>query len=307
MHSLKDKSDREMTGRLALCTAVYPGVEPWLPDLCASIAGQTDPAFDLFVILDGVPEATWLSRGGAGLSASLLHAPAGATTADVRNLLLTGAAAAHDGLVLVDSDDILLPERVAAARAGLRGADVVGCAMELVDQAGQPLGLVFGHGSPATDRHIIESNRFGMGNGAWRSQALLSCLPIPSRCRAADWFVATRALLQGHSLRFDPVPLMRYRQHSNNLAGVLPPFSPERLLRGALLAREHYDLVLALDEARPGRPLHERLQAASRQVDRFLRKARSEPEWLTRYGHELDRRGPLDSWWAFLDAPTEDE
>jgi len=293
--------------RTALCTAVYPGVEPWLPELCRSIMEQSDHDFELLVVLDGVSETTWLESGGRDLRARLIPAPPGATPAEVRNVLLY-AACAHDLLVLVDSDDVLLPERTAAARRTLQSADVAGCAMELVDVAGRPLGHTFGSQYDVVDDALIlETNLFGMGNSAWHSRAMLPCLPIPPACKAADWFLATRARLQGRTFRFDPVPRMRYRQHPNNLAGVVPPFSPERLLRGADLAREHFDLVLGLREAEPGTRYRERLLAASRGAARFCQRARTDSEWLAGVASDRNRRGPLEAWWAFLSAQEEDE
>jgi hypothetical protein len=321
--------------RTAVCTAVYPGIEPWLPELCASIAGQTDRDFDVVVILDGLPERTWLERGGRMLAARILQAPAGKTAAEVRNILLANACTSHEALVLVDGDDVMLPERVAAARIDLQRFDVTGCAMELMDQDGRPLGHVFGglrRGDlpradaqacgpadaqacgpadaracgPKDDRYIFESNRFGMGNTAWRSAALSACLPVPADCVAADWYVATRARLQGRRFRFDPVPRMRYRQHPNNVAGVLPPFSPDRLLRGARLAAGHFRHVLDLAEAAPGTRYRERLEGASRRVGRFLERAVSDPRWLALFAEELGRSGPLDAWWAFIGAIEED-
>ena len=74
-------------------------------------------------------------------AATFVVAEPGSTPAEVRQQALTRIADRYDAVVLVDSDDLLHPDRVAAARAWLDDADVAACGLRLVDEAGQPLGV----------------------------------------------------------------------------------------------------------------------------------------------------------------------
>ena len=126
---------------IALYTAVYPGAAPFLAAWYASVQAQADRDFDLWISLDGLTEAAVVAQLGDRPAATFVVAEPGYTPAQVRQQALTRIADHYDAVVLVDSDDLLHPDRVAAARAWLEGADVAACGLRLVDEAGQPLGL----------------------------------------------------------------------------------------------------------------------------------------------------------------------
>ena len=126
---------------MALYTAVYPGAARFLASWYASVQAQADRDFDLWISLDGLTEAAVVARLGDRPAATFVVAEAGFTPAQVRQQALARIADRYDAVVLVDSDDLLHPDRVAAARAWLEGADVAACGLRLVDEAGQPLGV----------------------------------------------------------------------------------------------------------------------------------------------------------------------
>jgi len=121
-----------------LCTTVHPGVLPFLDEFLASVAAQTDQAFDIWVALDGVSAGTVdeavaalppadASEAGAGrpggerrLGDRLRPVSASGTPAQVRDALFARAIEAADPddlLVLADADDVLEAARGAAAPA----------------------------------------------------------------------------------------------------------------------------------------------------------------------------------------------
>ena len=126
---------------IALYTAVYPGAARFLAAWYASVQAQADRDFDLWISLDGLTEAAVAAQLGHRPAATFVVAETGSTPAQVRQQALTRIADHYDAVVLVDSDDLLHPDRVAAARAWLDGADVAACGLRLVDEAGQPLGV----------------------------------------------------------------------------------------------------------------------------------------------------------------------
>src|SRR5206468_2366388 len=138
-----------------------------------------------------------------------------------------------------------LPERVAAAERALDGADVDVCALELIDAAGRDLALAFVPEPAVIERERLAwRNVVGLSNSAYRTEVLRRCLPIPPECRAVDWLLAARARDQGARFHVDPAPRMRYRQHAQNAAPVLPPLDAAALERGVAAVLEHQRLLL---------------------------------------------------------------
>jgi hypothetical protein len=104
---------------LALYTAVYPGAARFLVPWYASVQAQADREFDLWISLDGLTQEAVAAQLGTRPDATFVVAEAGSTPAQVRQQALTRIADDYDAVVLVDSDDVLHPDRVAAARASL--------------------------------------------------------------------------------------------------------------------------------------------------------------------------------------------
>ena len=230
---------------IALYTAVYPGAAPFLPAWYASVQAQADRDFDLWISLDGLTEAAVVAQLGDRPAATFVVAEPGFTPAQVRQQALTRIADQYGAVVLVDSDDLLHPDRVASARAWLEGADVAACGLRLVDEAGQPLGLSLATpGEAETESTLPRTNAFGLSNTAWRCEVLRACLPIPAAAALVDWYLVTMAWLQGARLAFDPMPRMDYRQHGANMARIRSPFTDERVRADTALVRDHFRLVL---------------------------------------------------------------
>lgn len=287
--------------RLTVVTAIYPAALPFLGQFRQSLLDQDDRGFGLVAGLDGVEPAQVEAAAGGALGARWVAAPAGSTPAQVRNLALAAALEQSDALVLVDCDDVLLPSRVAAARDAASKRDLTAAAMDLVDADGHGLGLGFDPRAAAGD--LARVNVYGFSNTTWRAAALGRCLPAPRDCRLMDWYCATRAWLDGASLGVDPAPRMAYRQHPDNLARVLPPFSPQQVLRAADLALGHYALVA--DRARPGDPGPAGLLALARARARdFARAVGSDPNRLERYTAGLNALPACHVWWSCVAHPA---
>ena len=170
----------------------------------------------------------------------------GNTPAQIRQRSLAQIVEDFDAVVLVDSDDILHPTRVAAARAALQTSELAACALRLVDQDRQDLGMTLTLPERAVPDNILPRNNvFGFSNSAYRSELLRRCLPIPADVALVDWFLATKAWLMGARLAFDPVVRMDYRQHGANMAPIRFPFDANQVIRDTKKVREHYRLLQA--------------------------------------------------------------
>ena len=106
--------------RLALYTTVYSGVERYLAPWYRSVQAQTDVDFDLWISVDGLrPDAVAHAIGEAP-SARWLEARPGDSPAQLRTTALQRLVTTYPAVVFVDSDDIMHPSRVGAARIALR-------------------------------------------------------------------------------------------------------------------------------------------------------------------------------------------
>ncbi len=288
--------------KLAVYTTVYPGVEKFLMDWYSSLVQQTDQQFDLWVGVDELAVAAVQEFVGQRFRLNYVKAVPGSTPAQVRQQALSEMLYDYEAIVFVDSDDLLLPTRVAAARYALANYDVNGCALELVDVAGDDLNMMFVPNDMATAiSNLSRINVFGLSNSAYRVATLKSCLPIPAECVLVDWFLATVAWGIGATLSFDFVPHMKYRQHGKNMAGFLPPFMPQRILRATELVLIHYDCVLSRSEDLLADQYNEIKEVAERAKCFF--EAIQNHSVLMEYAGALNEMKYETVWWAFVAHP----
>lgn len=291
--------------RIALFTVVYPGAEPFLGDWYRSVLAQTDRDFKLCIAAHGLKLPAAKEAMGANPEALWVQSEPGETTADIRSRALAQLTGEADAIILVDSDDILCPTRVEAARAALATSDLHGCALRLVDAAGRDTGDDFAAiGSAETDRMMPQWNAFGFSNSAYRAGLLKQCLPIPSAARLIDWLVATRAWLLRARLSFDPAPRMKYRRHGANLAPALGPFEPENIARDTHLVRAHFDLAVASlpSNACPDRSAM--LRRRRHEVAAFADGVSSRPDALKAYASVLREMQLPPVWWTSVAHPA---
>ncbi len=290
---------------LALYTTIYPGVEPFLPDWYRSVREQSDRDVALWIGLDSLTVEAAIDAMGGDPGATWVPAAPGDTPAQVRQRVFERLVDVVDGVVLVDSDDILHPSRVASARLALRSSDLVGCALRLVNQEGGDLGLVFGLPPGAGPADVLPRNNvFGLSNTAFRSDLLRRCLPIPSDVALVDWYLATRAWLLGARLDFDNVIRMDYRQHGANMARVRPPFGLPQVISDCGRVRHHFQLLL---DALPEGVLADRraaVEQVARDVEQFYHRVVLQPPRLEQYVQALNELEPAPLWWSTVAYPA---
>jgi hypothetical protein len=290
---------------LAVYTTVYPGVEAYLVDWYRSLCQQTDQDFQLWIGLDMLESEPVQKMLGGSLNAHWVIASSGATIAQVRQEALAQIVETCSGVVLVDSDDLMHPTRVAAARVGLEASELVGCSLCLIDQQGNDLGLTFGLSSRLGPDDIFPRNNiFGFSNSAFRSDLLRRCLPIPPGTVLVDWFLATRAWLMGAKLAFDRVPRMDYRQHSANTARVRFPFSPGQVISDTALVRQHFQFLLAEPRRQFLADRVAALRSVAAEVDAFHQNIVLQAAQLSNYVQLLNDLHPAPLWWSSVANPA---
>ena len=290
---------------LALYTTVYPGVERYLAAWHRSVRAQTDQDFQLWIGLDkiGIEAATGAMGGDPG--AIWVPGARGDTPAQVRQRALAQIVGRHDGVVLVDSDDVLHPARLAVARAMLDRDDVAGCALRLVDQEGQDMGLTFGLPPQSAPEDVLPRNNvFGLSNSALRADLLRRCLPIPPTVALVDWFLATRAWLFGARMAFDNEVGMDYRQHGANMVRVIPPFQDQQVAQDTERVRRHFQIVQTspIDGALSRRLA--RLARVAEDIEVFHERVATRPARLRRYVRALNALETAPLWWSCVANPS---
>jgi hypothetical protein len=291
--------------RLAVYTTIYPGVQKYLADWYRSLLSQTDLDFELWVGLDTLSSATVEDFLGTEVKANWVAAPAGASPAEIRQLALSRLVERYDGVVLVDSDDVLLPTRVEAARLQLAKSDLAGCALTLIDEQGTDLALTFTLPTQVTvDSVMPRNNVFGFSNSAYRTDLLQCCLPIPAEAVAVDWYLATRAWLLGARLVFDPTPRMSYRQHPCNTARVRPPFGASQIISDTDLVRKHFRLLQSHPVPGCQAERQKTLKKITADVENFYEQIVLRSQRLDSYVQELNALEVAPLWWACVANPA---
>lgn len=293
--------------RLAVYTTVYPGVEPYLQDWYQSILSQSDSGFDLWVGIDSLSLDQFNAALGDQPQAMNVIANRNLSPAQIRQNAIALLVEKYDGVIFVDSDDLLYPTRVAAVRAALQAHDLTGCALRIVDDRGQELGMTFAPPSGETLESLLPRyNVFGLSNTAYRSDVLRGCLPIPADCICIDWLLATRAWALGAKLYFDRVPRMAYRQYSANIARVLLPFTAAQVTQAAERVCNHYACLLGAGWPLPlsHQPV---IDAARARAEEFYSAISESPVRLDRYVEALNQLTPEYIWWWCVAHPNLEE
>jgi hypothetical protein len=289
---------------LAVYTTIYPGVEAYLGEWFRSLCEQTDRDFQLWIGLDELEKESIQNLLGPDLKANWIIVPPGATPAEIRQLSLARIVETSSEVVLVDSDDLLHPTRVEAARSALQSSELAGCALQLADQHGNDLDSVFNLSPLLHPEDIFPRNNiFGFSNSAFRCKLLRQILPIPASSVLVDWFLATRAWLLGAKLDFDREPRMVYRRHPGNTALIQLPFSPRQVRSATALVCHHFRLLLAepLQEFIPDRYVE--LKRVAGDVEEFNQQIIANPTKLESYVEAFNVIAPPQIWWSCVAYP----
>ncbi len=289
--------------KVALYTTVYPGVEKYLSDWYRSILHQTDSGFDICIGVDALTPQSVINAIGADPHAMWIIAGKDDSPASVRQNAIQEIVRNYSTVIFVDSDDLLEPTRVESSKKAMERFDVSACAMRIIDEKGNYTGLDLKMPSGEDfGELLIQANIFGLSNTTYNSELLGSCMPIPSICTLMDWFMITRAWSLGAVLDFDPVCRMAYRQHPQNIARVVPPFTPKEVMFSTELVLNHYKLVLSYITQLSSSQRDKLDLAFSRATD-FNSAIRSHPSILHKYVEALNNLPTKHIWWTIVAHP----
>ena len=289
----------------AVYTTFHPGVRPYFRDFMEALDQQTESGFTLYVGLDRCDEQEVHDCAERRVDAVFVNNVPGGSMADMRNAgLFKALEDGHEAVVLIDADDVPGPDRVKNALAGLERHDAVACAMVIVDGELQPVAQKF---VPSwQEGMLIRENVFGFSNSAYRSEILKKCLPVPTECILVDWYLATSVWLAGGRMNCLQSKDLFYRQYGNNLAQVVPPFSPESVIKAARTVLGHYDILLSNPPAGMG-PFQEDIQQAASDVKTFIACLEADSKRLAEYAQVLSDSEQPNAWWTGVANPEWEE
>jgi len=241
--------------KTALYTTLYPDALRFWDDFMGSVVGQSDQDFDLHVALDMVsaddpiiesslrrrPQSTSENEFNGEMDSGLrqndgiliphFYLPSTKTPSSIRqecwqHLIESG----YQVIVMVDADDVLMPDRVKNAKAGLAQADMDVCGLQLVDVNLQQMDWTL-QPDPTenTKDYILQANDIGLSNTAYRAEFLQRLIPALDNIIMLDWFLALRSVEEGARIHKRPDLDMLYRQYEGNVAHFIPPYTEDMI------------------------------------------------------------------------------
>lgn len=224
-----------------LAGVVFKGVELYFKDYINSINEQTDKAFDVLIINDGL-DGEAFSRFDNFNSISLEET---FTSAQIRQIVFDYAYNHnYTNLVFSDCDDYFSDNRVEYSKKYLQRYDFVFNELYLVDDSNTILHKDFMSsllkGNELNEIAIlIDKNVVGLGNSAV-NLSRIGRLTIPDDIKAVDWYLFSCLLLQNKTGRFVNQCKTYYRQHGGNLVGMKGTLNIDQLKHGIAVKEVHY-------------------------------------------------------------------
>ena len=239
--------------KIAVCTSFY---EVGRPFLGAFIAGLNEASAGQDVMLVAAnhglsdPEASLATVNGT-VDIRIEGVPVTASFAEVRERMLMAVAETDaEYLILVDMDDYLLPDGIAAHLVAMQNADFSYGDMMLIDGSGADMGRTFYQACDVPPHlsgraglaDILKRNFLGFSNTGLRRVCVdLSRLEIPDDLVAVDWWFYTLLLLDGRNGAKTDNPVVCYRTHSANILGSRADTDLASVRRRIAINRRHYE------------------------------------------------------------------
>jgi len=291
--------------RIALFTTIYPEGMSYFSAWHDSVVQQTNNDFDVWVGCDRISKNDVANRIGDDLSTTWVESKQGESSISLRERAIKKIIGTYPAVIFVDSDDILEKTRVTAAVTSLKNSDVYGCAMKFIDRNGtqiKPRSQFQPYKKWAVSTDLPKTNIFGLSNTAYRTDLLDKCLPFRSDCILLDWFIATKAWFHDARFVFDPIPQMLYRQHPNNIARCIPPFSSSQILTATDRVLHHYECVLQSNLPKD-MAKRDKIERANSYVTAFHKSIITSSDILATYVEQLNALHVRHIWWSCVAHP----
>ena len=221
-----------MTGRdqrVAVLMGTKDGAA-FIGEQLESLTAQSWPRVDLWVSDDGSTDATaaiveaWRSRWNKG-SLTLVEGPRKGFAANFRSMIIDPRIDA-DYYAFCDQDDVWEPDRLESAIRWIEGEDMetplLFCSRTAtISEAGVPAGYSPLFRRPPSFRNALVQSIAGGNTMLFNRKArdLLAKASARTEFVSHDWWAYLIVTAAGGKVRYEPRPLVRYRQHAANLVG----------------------------------------------------------------------------------------
>ncbi|WP_292519541.1 glycosyltransferase family 2 protein [Mesorhizobium sp.] len=195
-----------------------------------SLFAQSWPTVDLRVSDDGSTDATvaiveaWRSRWNKG-SVTLVDGPRKGFAANFRSMIIDPRIDA-DYYAFCDQDDVWEPDRLESAIRWMEGEDsympLLFCSRTAtISETGVPAGHSPLFRRPPSFRNALVQSIAGGNTMLFNRKArdLLVKASVRTEFVSHDWWAYLIVTAAGGKVRYEPRPLVRYRQHAANLVG----------------------------------------------------------------------------------------
>ncbi|MDQ2634787.1 MAG: glycosyltransferase family 2 protein [Pseudomonadota bacterium] len=251
-------------GKVAIWLATRNGAG-FLDQQLRSLAAQTHPSIDIWASDDGSTDRTpailadWQGRWNKGAFV-VSQGPREGFAENFRALIANPSTEA-DFFACCDQDDLWEQHKLETALAWMRGEDgsqpLLFCSRTLtISESGEPIGLSPLFSRKPSFRNALVQSLAG-GNTMVLNRAAREVVALASqrtRFVSHDWWMYQVVTGVGGTVRYSPEPLVRYRQHANNLVGANTSWAARRgrlrRLLGGQLAEWNEINLAALEKNR---------------------------------------------------------
>ncbi|RWM17993.1 MAG: glycosyltransferase family 2 protein [Mesorhizobium sp.] len=215
--------------RVAVLMATKDGAA-FIGEQLESLFAQSWPAVDLRVSDDGSTDATvaiveaWRSRWNKG-SVTLVDGPRKGFAANFRSMIIDPRIDA-DYYAFCDQDDVWEPDRLESAIRWMEGEDsdmpLLFCSRTAtISETGVPAGHSPLFRRPPSFRNALVQSIAGGNTMLFNRKARDLLVKASARTEfvSHDWWAYLIVTAAGGKVRYEPRPLVRYRQHAANLVG----------------------------------------------------------------------------------------
>lgn len=219
---------------------VYPGVEDYIDDYAESINDQDYQEFDILIIDDGL-HIDLTKKFNKDID--IIFSENKYSKAEIRQLSIDYAIQkGYRNIVFTDTDDFFSRDRIANAVKMLNSYDFVINELVVTDNGGHiaeyQIWDKFINQKNLVIDSFLDSNIFGLSNSAVRT-SLLKQILLPDEIIASDWIIVSQLLLAGAEGIISDSKTY-HRQTENNDVGIRFQLTPNRLRKGILAKRLHY-------------------------------------------------------------------
>ncbi len=277
--------------KLAIFTLLHPGSLLYFQELLDSLICQSIK-FDLWVAIDDLSLAELEKFNFGILKHHIIANPKNDNSALFRIKVLKEIADTADGIMIIDSDDYIINNRLEHVLEALENYDIHVSSLLLISHVREELGIL--NSIPININHHY--NTIGLSHLALRSEVVKRFLLPPAGCLILDWYLAIQMSIFDVNIYYDERVGVAYRQHENNFFSCIPPYSSTQIRKATeYIMRQlslYYSSIAELDNKSSIKIL--------KRINELKVFSSLDDENLNQYLYFLNKEKHLFYWWEAI-------